>query len=141
MRLPELMTQIGDALATLDLPTRVYVGLPGEVKVPAAGVAALVPIPTGVDYDGAYARGMDTMEFTVLLLMPDPTEWRTVQRLSRLANGAGPRSVKMVLQGYEWTECDGVHVSRGTFDPVTVAGTDYLAVMFVVSVWGTGLEE
>jgi hypothetical protein len=132
-----VMAEIGTALATMD-DMRVYVGAPAKVDAPGTGAVAVVPYPTGIDYDGTYARGMDTLTLEILVVLGRPTDRGTLDKLSAYAAGGGPGSVKTVLESFPWTTLDGVRVADAELDPVSMAGIDYLSLAFRTSVWGPG---
>lgn len=141
MNLMGVMTEMGLALATIDGIRVQVVGAAAKVETPGTGATALVPYPRRKTYSATYARGMDAVEAEFVIVVPDPTRRVTVEKITRYADGAGDTSVKAALDGYAWTTCDGCNVESAEFDVMQFAGTDYMAVIFTASLWGSGTQE
>lgn len=135
MHLEEISAEIGTALA----------GIAG-MRVPAWGVesieppAALIALPDRMNYDETYGRGDDAIpDLPVVILIGAPEDRASRKKLAAYADGAGPTSVKQVLEAYAWTTCDVVHVASVEFDATAVyAGTAYLAAIFHLDITGSG---
>jgi hypothetical protein len=118
------------------------------LRVPAWGVesvevpAALVALPERIEYDGTYGRGTDQIpDLPLVILVGAPEERASRKRLSQYSDGAGPSSIKQVLEGHSWTTCDEVNVANVDFDQgVTYAGVTYLAAIFHLDVIGSGTQ-
>lgn len=135
MHLEDISAEIGTALATI-----------AGMRVPAWGVesieppAALIALPDRMDYDETYGRGGDTIpDLPVVILIGAPEDRASRKKISAYTDGAGPASIKQVLEGYAWTTCDGVHVASVEFEPNAIyAKTPYLAAIFHLDITGGG---
>jgi hypothetical protein len=121
------------------LAGRTFAYPPGSIKAPAA----IVTYPTDYKYDLTYGRGMDRITGEVVIVVGRPTERQTRDRITRYADGAGPESVKALLDGDagDYVNCDSVTVSDALFDGVQIGGIDYLAVVFSVDIAGRGAQS
>jgi hypothetical protein len=141
MNITAVMAEVAIALTGLgtdESPIRCEVGNPPNLQMPGRGSVAVVPFPDTVQYDGAYGRGMDTIDQAIVLVVGKPTDRVTAERITKYCSGEGTYSVKQVLQNFPWTTCDGVHVTNAAFDAVTIGGIDYMAVEFAIEIWGQG---
>jgi hypothetical protein len=116
------------------------------LRVPPWGVesvqapAALVSLPGSVDFDETYGRGKDRYpDMAVVVLIGQP-EARTARKAAaRYAAGAGPVSIKQVLEAHAWVSCEVLTVTSAEFDGrAEYAGVPYLAVVFNLDVIGKG---
>jgi hypothetical protein len=131
MSLELVMTELAARLDTI-AKLQVHRAPPKRVYVPAA----IVPYPQSITFDQSYGRGSDAMMVPVVVLVSKLNDDGGLTALSELASGFGSRSIKAVLES-------GVYVSFGTlrvvdaeFDVYEVAGDEYLAGVFNVSVTG-----
>lgn len=134
MNLDDVANELRAALTTID-----------GLNVPEWGVqritppAAVVALPERIDYDATYSRGADRIEdWVVLVLVARPADPEARKAIAEYADGSGPRSVKAAIEAYAFTACDSVTVTSAEFDPVTYAGTEYLAAMFHLDITGRG---
>jgi hypothetical protein len=130
--LNEVMTELTDALTTID---GLRIAVVGEKPVVPA---AYVSYPDTMTYDGSYGRGQDSLTLQVVVLAGRTVARATRAALAAYADGNGEGSVKTVLDGYTYTACDSVTVTSVEFEALSLAGVDYMAAMFNVSVVGTG---
>lgn len=107
---------------------------PASVKAPAA----VVTFPSEYLFDLTYGRGMDRMKGEVVVVVGRPTERQTRDRITRYVDGAGPESVKALVDGDDYASCDSVRVESALFDVVTIGGVEYLAAVFSVDIVGRG---
>lgn len=133
MNLATVMDEVGDRLATI-AGLRVY-------RYPADNVAppaAVVTYPEQIDYDGAYARGMDRVTLPVVVLVGKVSDRASRDRVAAYCDGSGARSLKAALEAGTYTACDTVRVTGAEFDVVQMAGVDYLSAAFTLDIAGTG---
>lgn len=116
-----------------------------DLRVPPWGVdtaqvpAAIVAIPQRIDFLYTYARGLDQIDpWHVVVLVGRADDRVALENLAPYADGAGPQSIKAVLESYTWTTCGDVTVRQADFDEITAAGTPYQAVTFELVVTGSG---
>ncbi|SCG38234.1 hypothetical protein [Micromonospora zamorensis] len=128
-----VMTEVAERLRTIP-NLRVYDYPPGTATAPAA----IVSYPESITYDETYGRGMDRMALPVVVLIGRPTDRNTPDKLAAYANGSGSSSVKAVLESGTYTAFDDLRVESADFDVVSLGGTDYMAGMFNLNVWGQG---
>lgn len=137
MRLSDVMDEIATRLRNASsLAGRTYAYPPGKVVAPAA----IVTYPTEYTYDLTYGRGMDRIKGQIVVVVGRPTERQSRDRLTQYADGAGPQSVKALVDGDDYTSCDTVRVESAEFDVFPIGGVDYLAAVFSVDIAGRGAQ-
>jgi len=101
--------------------------------------AAMIGLPTNIKFDETYGRGMDSwiQEITILVSRVGGGRVRR-DAIAPYASGSGAMSIKKVLERHKYASCDIVHVAGAAFDVVSIAGVQYLAVIFTVNVSGQG---
>jgi hypothetical protein len=101
--------------------------------------AALLSLPSNIDYDQSYGRGMDRLTLNLHVLVSQIGGGRTnTKAVSVYADGTGPKSVKKVLERHAYTSCDTVQVRRAEFLRVSMNGNIYLGVVFTLDITGQG---
>lgn len=133
MRVGRVMDELGAALERID-GLRVYPYGAKRITPPAA----VVGWPDPISYDGALARGMDSMTFPVLVATGDLDARASRDTLAAYLDGDGPSSVKAAIDGGSYTACDSARVTEARVEPVTIAGIPYLAAVVDVAVSGNG---
>jgi hypothetical protein len=137
MHLARVMDEIALALGAVTGLKKVYAYPPPTLSPPSAYVS----YPARVAYDLTYQRGEDDYEaIPVVVVAGRPTEKRVRDLLAAWSASDGPNSVKAILEGRAWTSCDDVRVPTAEFDIETIAGIDYLAVVFTANAVGPGRE-
>lgn len=131
----DLEAVIEEIEAALDTIAGLRILVVGERPVPPA---AYVSYPESITYGESYARGMDSMELQVVLVVGRTIDRATRKALAAYCKGSGSASVKAVVDGHTYTACDSVTVTGAEFDVVTVSGVDLMAAIFSVDVVGTG---
>ncbi|EMD22917.1 hypothetical protein B0293_23785 [Amycolatopsis azurea DSM 43854] len=88
---------------------RCFPFVPDAISPPAFFVAEVE-----VEYDATFGRGMDTVYLTCRLLVSHATDRTGQEQLDGYLRGAGPRSVKTVLEADPSLGgvCDAVRVQR-----------------------------
>lgn len=134
MKLDAVMDEVATVLSQI-LGLRVF-AYPPPSLVPPAGY---VSYPDSIDFDSAYARGVDEfVGLPIVLLAAKVTDRAARDTVSRWSAGDGVGSVKAVMEAWTWTTCDDLTVTSCEFDVERVAGVDYLAAMFKCTVIGPG---
>lgn len=134
MRLGEVMDEVAARLAAFS-GLRVF-GYPPPTVVPPAGI---VSYPDKIEYDQTYQRGLDQIvALPVILVVGKATDRAARDTVTDWTDGAGPHSIKTVLESGTYQSCDDVSVTECSFDVVTIAGVDYLAAMFTLDAVGQG---
>lgn len=135
MNMTAVLGELRSALSTLP---KLRVAEWGQSSLsPPAG---LVLPPERIQYGTTYGPGCDRYpDVWVMVLVPNPTEWRAYLDLAPYTDGSGPKSVRTALESYPYTACDPqtVKVTEGEFDVVKYAGIPYLAAIFHVDLTGT----
>lgn len=137
MNLGAVMDEIAERLRQAPtLAGRTFAYPPATVSPPAA----IVTYPTDGTFDETYGRGVDRMTGVVVVLVGRPTERQTRDNLTRYIDGSGTESVKQLVDGEDgdYTACDGVRVASWETDVHTIGGTDYLAAVFSLDIYGPG---
>lgn len=111
-------------------------GFPPPTVTPPAGI---VSYPDRVEFDATYGRGVDLIvDLPVLVVEGKATDRSARDRIAAYAAGSGARSVKAVLESGTYTSFDEVRVKSAEFDVVTIAGIDYISVLFRLDIGGPG---
>jgi hypothetical protein len=128
-------TQVGLALAIPTPTLRVYPY--GTVKIEAP--AAVFTLPDSIDYHQAYGTGAARItDAAVLVMIRDSQRRASFKTLADYVKPSGATSVKAALEGYAYTACDVVTVTRVDFDVIGMSGADYLTALFHLDIFGTG---
>jgi hypothetical protein len=122
-----IMDGLGTRLATI-AGLRVY-DYPAEVAAPPA---AIVGLPTAVDYDWTKGRGSDRVVVPVVVLVGKVSDRASRDALSLYAAGSGSKSVKTAIEadvdlGNAAQTC---RVQTTRIEVVTLNGIDYLGATF-----------
>jgi hypothetical protein len=134
MNVAAVMQAIADQLDTIP-GLRCY-GFPpaGAVSPPAA----IVSYPD-VDFDESYRRGLDKYELQVVVVVGEPTDQRSRDRLGAFCDGSGASSVKAVIEAGAYSAFSTIDVVRATPDlTVDNAGNVNLAYRFDLVITGSG---
>lgn len=111
---------------------------PGSITPPAGYLS----YPQMISFDETYGRGEDRfIDLPMVLLVGKATERSARDAVAQWSAGAGPKSVKALMEDHDWQSCDDLRVTSVEFDVERVAGVDYLAAMFKATVVGPGDEE
>lgn len=133
MNLSDVMDQLAGQLGTIT-GLRAYAFLIDQAAPPFAVTAW----PDVYDYDATYQRGMDTVTLPIIVAVGNVSDRASRDALADYAAGAGPRSVKQVLEAGTYTALDSLRVASAEFSTITVAGVDYLSATFNVDIVGNG---
>lgn len=131
-----VMQEIADRLDTI--PNLRVFGHPPDKPPPAP--SAVVTYPGTLRYDGAYARGMDQLDPTVVALVGKVSDRTARDRVSKYVNGSGVESFKALLEAEDWAHptFDTLRVTQVEFDMITIGGVEYLSATFTLDIAGKG---
>jgi len=133
MNFEDVMDELKTRAATIE-GIRAY-----ELPMASPTVGSLiVGYPEQITYDVTYARGMDRMTLPLILLSGKPFDRSTRTQLAEWTAGAGPRSVKAVLESGAYTSLDDLRVTEVDLDVVTIGGVDLMAALFTLDIGGQG---
>lgn len=131
------VTDIRNGLAT-QLGTirglRTSATIPEDPKPPIAVVMA----PTSISYDTAFGRGMDTYNFTVMIIVGRVSDRTAQQTIDAYCAPTGALSIKAAIASDPTLDgaCQNARVTEMTnYGSVTVGDTDYLSAEFSVVVY------
>lgn len=133
MNLQGVMEEVSTALETIE-GLRVFPYWVDRITPPSA----IVGLPDPYNYDGTFNRGMDTLTLPIYVVVGKADSKSAIRELSQYADGSGTHSVKQAVDGYEVTACDSATVQSVEFSVISIAGIDYLAGVFDVSIIGSG---
>lgn len=137
LHLARVMDEVALALGRITGIKQVFAYPPPSVTPPAA----YVTYPQQMAYHQSYGRTMaDIVGLPIVLLIGKPTEKRVRDTVARWSAPDGVGSVVAALEEWEWTSCDDLTVTSAEFDVETVAGIDYMAVIFTATAVGPGRE-
>lgn len=135
MDLYAIAGQVGTALAIPTPSLRVYPY--GTLKIEAP--AAVFTLPDSIDYHQAYGTGAAKLtDAAVLVMIRDNERRNSFKTLANYVKPTGATSVKAALEGYAYTACDTVTVTRVDFDILGMGGADFLTALFHLDIFGTG---
>lgn len=132
MDLDAVMDELGQALDTID---GLRVAIVGEKPLPPA---AYISYPEGIQYDGTYGRGTDTMDLQAVVIVGQTKAKNTRRLLAAYCDGNDTGSVKTMLEAFDYQTCDSVTVPSVDFDVIRLGAIDYMAAMFAIHVVGSG---
>jgi hypothetical protein len=128
-------TEVGTALATVTPKLRLYPYGTAKIEAPAA----VFTLPESIDYHQAYGNGAARItDAAVLVMVRDNVRREAFKSLAGFVRPTGAASIKAALEGYAWTSCDALTVTRVDFDILGMAGADYLTALFHLDIFGNG---
>lgn len=133
MKLGDVMDELAVRLDMIN-GLRVFAQPTGSITPPAA----MVDFPEEYTYDATYGRGMDTMSLPVVVAVGRPTDRSTRDAITKYVDGAGPDSVKVVLETGSYQSFDEVMVKSVDFDVHEIGATPYLVAVFNCDIAGSG---
>lgn len=133
MDLGNVMQAVADRLDTI-AGLRCFGYPPDTVHPPAA----IVTYPELLDFDGAYARGMDQVTLPVVVVVGRVDVRSTRDALAGYCDGSGASSVKAVLESGTYSAFHTIRVTSAEFDVATIGGTEYLTATFTLDIVGGG---
>jgi hypothetical protein len=133
MIIGDVMDDVGSRLETIP-GLRVLPYEADDVNVPAA----MISLPTNLDYSRAYARGMDSITLNIIILVSSVNDRIRRNEITPYGDGSGTKSIKQVLESGKYGSFDTIFVPRGNFDVINISELKYLGIRFVVTVTGQG---
>jgi hypothetical protein len=128
------MAEIGTALETIS-GLRVRPFTEQRVTPPAA----MVTLPTRIDYDVSMSRGSDEILLPVIVFVGRVDAGSSARALGHYVNGTGDRSVKQAIETHDSSGVyDFAHVKDSQFLIMSVAGVELLTATFRVRIVGKG---
>lgn len=109
--------------------------------IPTAQVGegnAIVGYPDDYTFDSTYQRGADDLTLPIILIVGNPYQRTTRDRLGEYIAGSGPKSIKAVVESGEYTAFRTVRVPSVDIDFVSIGAVDYLAAIFPAVISGEG---
>ena len=108
--------------------------IPEDPKPPIAVVMA----PTSISYDTAFNRGMDTYNFTVMVIVGRVSDRTAQANIDAYCAGSGALSIKNAIASDPTLNgaCQNARVTDMTnYGSVTIGDVDYLSAEFSVVVY------
>lgn len=138
MNLTAVAEEIATRLDTID-GLRCFAYQPQAITPPAGIV--LNPAPGDIVYDATYGRGMDRIKLPVLLLAGRSDNRSAQDAIRAYLDGAGPRSIKAVLESGSYTSLHTLRVQTAGVDGVLMGGVEYLAALLSLDITGQGSKR
>lgn len=130
----QIRTGLATNLATIS-GLRTSAIVPDDFNPPLA-----VVIPSTIEYDTAFRRGLDTYEFRVLAIVARASERNAQANLDAYCQSTGSTSIKTALESNR-TLSGVIKDLRVTqmrnYGPADIGGVTYLTAEFVVSVYSS----
>ena len=104
----------------------------------ASPPAAIVALPTTVEYDAVMGRGADRVVIPVTVLVGKVSERAARDKLAAYVSGTGASSIKAAVEGSDATlggAAQTVRVAEARIDVVTIGAVEYLGASFDVEVF------
>lgn len=98
--------------------------------------AAIIAWPESIVFDTGGRRSTDTLMLPIVVCLSQNVPRVGRRELGGFASGAGPTSVKAVLESGSYEQIRGIIVKDGLFDLVSFGGIEYIAVVFTADVKG-----
>lgn len=133
MILGDVMQELADRIDTID-GLRAHGFPPDAVHPPAA----IVTYPDAYTYDSTYGRGSDEVDLPIIVLVGKVSDRASRDRLSQYVDGAGPASIKAVVESGTYSAFDSVRITRVEFDIISVARVEHLAATLTANIVGSG---
>jgi hypothetical protein len=133
MILEDVMQALADRADTID-GLRCFAYPPDKVHPPTF----LVELPETVNFDGTYARGMDSLTIPAIVLVGRADARVSVKNLVPYLAGSGPQSIKQVLESGTYTAMDTVHVAQAELAVYRFGAIDFLGAEFTINITGSG---
>lgn len=121
---------LGVRLATIT-GLRVY-DYPADAAAPPA---AIVGLPTALEFDATKARGLDRCVIPVMLLVGRVSDRASRDAMSAYLAGTGASSVKAAVDGNLGGAAQSVRVMEARVEVVTLSAIEYLGATFDVEVY------
>lgn len=133
MKIDDVMEEIAEALR--DIPGLSVHPHPVNTLVPPAA-EVLYP---DVEFDQAFARGLDRMEGGIIVSVSRVVDRAAREAISKYASGDdSPESVRAALHKHEWKTCAFARVVRGFGVDHSVGDVPYVAYRFDLDIYGSG---
>jgi len=133
VNIADLMDELGEKLGDIE-GLRVFPYSADSFTPPAACVGW----PDPLTYDGAMARGMDSLTLPVWVVVGKFDARTARDALAAYLDGSGDRSVKAALESGPYLACDSVRVATATVDVVVSGAVEYLGAVLQVEITGQG---
>jgi hypothetical protein len=135
--------KVGDVMDEIAERLRQAPSLAGRTNAtpPASitGHGASVGYPDSYTFDAAYSRGLDRMTLPVWVVVGNPTERQTRDRLTKYVDGSGEESIKALLEDDdEYQSFDTLRVASIEFLTMPIQAIDYLTAIFNLEITGQG---
>lgn len=101
----------------------------------AAVPAAMVGLPTTLEYDSTKGRGLDHVVIPITLLVGNVVDRSARDALSAYLAGSGASSIKAALDGKLGGVVQTARVMGARIEVVTLGGVDYLGATFDVDIY------
>ena len=105
-----------------------------DINVPTA----MISLPNNIDMLRTYARGMDSLALEVFVLVSSTEDRVRRNKITPYGDGSGQFSIKQLLENGEYSSFDTLAVSKARFNVIRIAGINYLAIIFDISITGSG---
>lgn len=125
-----VMDGLGARLATI-AGLRVFDYPPDNASPPAA----IVGLPTALEYDATKGRGVDRCVVPVMVVVGRVAERAARDAVSLYLAGAGASSVKAAVDGPLGGSAHTARVMEARVEVVTLGGVEYLGATFDVEVY------
>lgn len=134
MNLMAVMTEIAGKMSVIK-GLRVADYPKGSITPPAA----IVALPSSIDFDETYGRGSDKLTLFVVVLVAKSAERNATVQLAAYCSGSGAQSIKAAIEAGESDSYDDAHVTGVEFDNYKPeGGAIYAAAVFTVEITGSG---
>jgi hypothetical protein len=129
----DVMDELGNQLDTID-GLRVHNYEADDINVPAG----LISLPRSIDFSTTYNRGMDKLVLNAVILVSVVGDKIRRDEIAPYADGAGPKSVKQILESTQYSSFDTIFVAKAVFDIFRFVDVDYLGLRFDINIAGEG---
>lgn len=134
-----MIDEIGVRLDTIaGLKVSPY-GLAGSIATPGAAIYA----PNRIAFDSTYGRGSDAYEDMIVVIFIAMRDRRSAfKELTPYLAGSGAKSIKAIVDAAAsnapYASAADVRVEWAEVDEMSIGGTEYVAGLFHINVFGKG---
>jgi hypothetical protein len=129
----DVMDQIGQRLNTI----QGFHVLPYEADSIEKVPAAMISLPTEINYRNTYQNGMTTIDIGVVVLVSIVDDRVRRDQVAPYGDNQSKTSIRKILETGTYTAFDVISVNEAIFDVLIINDIKYLAIVFRIAIAGS----